>query len=293
MAFLVLLITLGCYKFLGLRVDREFDGWFFQLAGRMDSMFKDYPQVATLLTLLLPILLAGFILNLLEDSLFGLMGVAVHVLLLFYAMGRDNLLQCTQEYLNRWHKGDAQAAYHFAAEHFNTQENIEASDLASLQREVRAGILYQWFEQVFLVLFWYLLAGPLVALFIRLICLYDQWLKASEDKQSMPLQLLHAIEWLPVRALGLTFTIAGNFALCFQSWTAAVLSGYMPTATVLYNAGMAALGVCVDEVEDKSEPTVAMEDVSNEYAKEILIIQDLLVRSLIVWVVVVAIIVIA
>ena len=67
--------------------------------------------------------------------------------------------------------GGYPAAYHFAAEYLKTQEDIDVNDLASLQREVRTGLLYQWFEQVFLVLFWYLLAGPLAALFIRFICL--------------------------------------------------------------------------------------------------------------------------
>ena len=102
MAFLVLLITLGCYKFLGWRVDRRFDEWFFLLSDSLGSTFQKHPQVATLSTLLLPVLLAGLLLNLLENSLFGFIGVALQVLLLFYSMGRDNLLQCTEGYLRRW-----------------------------------------------------------------------------------------------------------------------------------------------------------------------------------------------
>ena len=294
MAFLVLLITLGCYKFLGWRVDRRFDEWFFLLSDSLGSTFQKHPQVATLLTLLLPVLLAGLLLNLLENSLFGFIGVALQVLLLFYSMGRDNLLQCTEGYLRRWRAGDTQAAYHFASEYLKTQEDIDVNDLASLQREVRTGLLYQWFEQVFLVLFWYLLAGPLAALFIRFICLYDQWLKASDDTAAaaMPLQILHALEWLPARCVGLTFTLAGNFVLCFRSWIDAVLSWHTPTEKVLYNTGMAALGACVETSEDMIRPVERIADVSDEYTQEIQAIQDLLVRSLIVWVVIVALIVI-
>ena len=191
----------------------------------------------------------------------------------------------------RWQGEDVQSAYHFAAEHFKVEQSFEANNLASLQTEVRAGILYQWFEQIFLVLFWYLVAGPLVALFIRLICLYDQWLKKTDTETSMPLQLLHAIEWLPVRILGFTFTIAGNFTLCFKSWVDAISSWQMSTRNVLNNAGLAALGVCSTEEPDQSEMlNVNLEDVAEEYAREIGMIQDLLLRSLTVWLVIVAII---
>lgn len=294
MAFLVLLITLAGYKLLGLRVSRDFDQWFFLLADRIAAIFKQQTLITTLLTLLLPIGIAGMILTYLQDALFGLMGIALHVLLLFYSFGRDNLLRCTEEYLTRWRSGDVQSAYHFAAEHFKVEDGFEASNLQSLQRKVCAGILYQWFEQIFVVLFWYLLAGPLVALFIRIICLYDQWLKRSNADTAMPLQLLHVIEWLPARILGFTFTIAGNFALCFKSWVEAVSSWHMPTERVLNNAGMAALGVCsIDEwdsdIDCEGAEIGSFESVAEEYAREIGLIQDLVVRSLIVWLVVVAI----
>lgn len=296
MAFLVLLITLGCYKFFSLRVDRKFDRWFYQLAEKMAAIFQGNPAIATLSTLLLPVALVGLLLNLLEDALFGLMGVALHVVLLFYSLGRDNLLQCTREYLKRWNSGDVQSAYHYAEEHLKVQGNLAVSDLASLQREVHVGILYQWFEQVFLILFWYLLAGPLVALFIRLVSLYDQWLKNSEEVTSTPLQIVHALEWLPVRLLGLTFTLAGNFVLCFQCWLKAVVSWHMPTEKVLYNSGMAALGVCAESVQEaiqtSGETGTTFANVMEDYAKEISFIEDLLIRSLVVWVVIVAIMVI-
>lgn len=295
MAFLVLLITLGCYKLFGLRVSREYDQWFYALAGALAAPFKAYPSLAMLFTLLLPVALVGMALALLEDALFGLMGVALHVVILFYSFGRDNLLQTTEAYLKHWNEGDVQSAYHHAEEHFRVEQAFDAEDLSSMQQAVRKGILYQWFEQVFVVLFWYLLAGPLVALFIRLTCLYNSWLQESEVDGQAPLQLLHAMEWLPARLLGFTFTVAGNFAACFKTWTEAVLSWNMPTEKVLNNAGLAALGVCVVEVADGPtfEPVNAIGDIKEEYADEVEKVQDLVVRSLVVWVVMVAILAIA
>lgn len=294
MAFLVLLITLGCYKLLELRMPRSYDRWFSKWADKVAS-WVDQGLPRMLLTLLIPIAIIGWLLSLLEDGLFGLLGVALHALLLFYALGRDNLLRCTDEYLERWRSEDIQATFHFAAEHFDIDQDFIADDLVSLQENVRAGILYQWFEQVFLVLFWYLLAGPLMALFIRLICLYDQWLK-SRGAEVTPLRLLHALEWLPVRVLGFTFAVAGNFARCFQSWVDAIFSWDKPTGQVLNSAGLAALGVCSVCYDEENAAQIAAPDYAqlrSEYEQEITMIQDLMIRSLVVWLVIMAVIAIS
>jgi len=295
MTFLVLLITLGCYKLLELRVPSRYDRWFFQWSDKVAGWIEQ-PTPRLLVTLLAPIAAAGWLLSLLEDGLFGLLGVALHAALLFYSLGRDNLLQSTQQYLQRWRAGDTQGAYHFAAEHFNIEQDFFADEVVSLQENVRSGILYQWFEQVFLVLFWYLLAGPLMALFIRLICLYEK--RAHEAGQPVtPLWLLHAIEWLPVRVLGFTFAIAGNFARCFAAWSDAIFSLSKPTRQIIDGAGLAALGVCSGCAEpsrsEAEKPLPDVEQLREDYAQEISMIQDLMIRSLVVWLLVMAVITIS
>lgn len=297
MSLLVLLITLAAYKLLGLRVSRQYDQWFIALVSGLSSLFKSSPRLVTLFALLIPVSAVSLLLWLLEPLFFGLLGVLLHAVILFYSFGRDNLPESTEKYLGYWQSGDTQAAYRYAVEHFQVAEEFSAEDLPSLQQEVRAGLLYQWFEQIFVVIFWYLVAGPLAALFIRLICLYDSWLRESQSGAQMALELLHAIEWLPVRLLGITFTIAGNFAACFKCWAEVVLSWRTPTEKVLNNAGMAALGVCSVESSEQlstvSDSTVKWEAVVEEYTKEINLVQDLVIRSLVVWVVLVSVIMIS
>ncbi len=297
MALLVLLITLAAYKLLGLRVSRNYDAWFIALVSWLSSLFKSSPRVVTLFALLIPVSTVSILLWLLEPLFFGLLGVLLHAVILFYSFGRDNLPESTEKYLSYWQGGDTQAAYRHAVEHFRVAEEFTADDLPSLQQEVRAGLLYQWFEQIFVVIFWYLVAGPLVALFIRLICLYDSWLRESQSGAQMALELLHAIEWLPARLLGFTFTIAGNFAACFKCWTEVVLSWRMPTEKVLNNAGMAALGVCsvdsAEQIQGSQPSAICWETVADEYTKEINLVEDLVIRSLVVWVIMVSIIVIS
>ena len=304
MKFLVLLITLGGYKFFGWRTPKSCDTWFEDWAGRVDEVIPSR-SIALIITLLLPVLGAALILNLVGGWLLGLVGILLQALLLFYSLGRGNLVQATESYLQELREGDSQAAYIKASEHFHTDQAIEAQDFSEMHRQVRVGLFYQWFEQVFLVVFWYLLAGPLAALFIRLLCLYGgqcQEVKSGSEgndegdseadtgssaKQRLVTEILHWLEWLPSRLVGLTFAIAGNFTVCFKTWADVIFSARASTVTVLHRSGLAALGVCTIENSEAIETTPDANDME-ACAGEIQTIQDLISRSLICWVIVVA-----
>ena len=288
MVFLVLLITFVFYKFLGIRTDRYYDGWFFSLRRWFDSHLSEWPVIAMLFLLLMPLLCVYFVLSFFQDWVFGLVGIALHVVILFYALGRSNLLSQIQTYLEHWRQGDIQSSYRYAVEYFRLPQEFNIDDIDAMQKHVRAGLIYQWFEQVFVVIFWYLLAGPLAALFVRLLCMYEQTQVGNQlREESAPLQLQHAIEWLPTRILGFTFAVAGNFTLCFKEWLDAVLNWNMPTQDVLQKSGMAALGVCMVDSNARQE-AVSTDALISAYADELETIQDLIIRSLVVWIIAVA-----
>lgn len=294
MKFLVLLITLGSYKLWGLRVDKSADQWFASLHAGLEKRLGEYPRVVMLLTLLLPIAAAGAVVWALQDWLFGLVGIILHVLLLFYAFGRGNLLEQTRAYLVDWRAGNLESAYLDAVQSFDLRCEAPVNDAVSMHRSVRSGLLYQWFEQIFLIVFWYLLAGPLVALFIRLVCLYDanEQVENNPAEPAMPLQLQHAIEWLPARLMGVTFAIAGNFAQCFKEWNSTLLNWSMSSEEVLHRLGMAALGVCETDAEASSATPVTDQDIAR-MAEEIETIQALIVRTLVITIVICALVILA
>ncbi len=288
MVFLVLLITLCGYSLLGYRVDERYDNWFFAFHGWLEARLQKWPLVSMLAVLLLPLLAIHWLLATFENGLFGLLGVVLYAAILFYSLGRGNLVEQTQSYLERWRDGDIQSAYHYAIDYFRLPEGSDIEDINQMHESVRAGLFYQWFEQIFVILFWFILAGPLGALFIRLLCLYE---KALNDKDSaddlMPLQLQHVVQWLPARLLGFTFAIAGNFTLCFKVWMEAIMDWRRPTQDVLHNSGMAALGVC--KIDENDRRIVIFDPALFEsYAGELETIQELVIRSLVVWVVVLA-----
>ncbi|MEH6358197.1 MAG: regulatory signaling modulator protein AmpE [Pseudomonadales bacterium] len=278
MTFLVLLLTVGAYKVMGWHFSARHDGWFVVLCDRLERTLVDAPRLALLLSLLIPLGVVSVALQLLGGWLFGFAGVLLQALILAYALGRVNLFDQLQRYLQTWRSGDIQSAYHQAQKDFNLDIEFEADSRNSLHGKVCQGLLYQWFEQVFVIVFWYLLAGPLAALFIRLLSLYEQ-----REPAKTGLQLLHMLEWLPARLLALTFAIAGNFTLCFKTWLKAIGSFEMSTAVVLFKSSLAAIGLNEAQLGDSS---------AEQQAGHLDILQSLLVRSLVVWMMFVALLVI-
>jgi len=278
MTFLVLLLTVAAYKVLGWHFSARHDRWFVVLCDRLERLLVGAPRLALLLALLIPLGVVSVALTLLGGWLFGFAGVLLQMLILAYALGRVNLFDQLQAYLHKWRSGDMQSAYHQAQNDFNLDADFEADNDTNLHSKVCQGLVYQWFEQVFVIVFWYLLAGPLAALFMRLLSLYE---KRKPAKTA--LQLLHVLEWLPARLLALTFAVAGNFTLCFKTWRKAIGDVGMPTAALLFKSSLAAIGLSEQELGNSSNERQA------SYLETLL---ALLVRSLVVWMIFVALLVI-
>lgn len=277
MIFLVLLLTIAAYKLLGWHLKPQHDQWFFAFGDRVSSALESSPRVAMLVTLLLPLAVIAFVLSATQNWLFGFVGVFLHVVILFYALGRVNLLEQLPNYLRHWRSGDYQSAYHHAQQQFNGELGFTATDTNSLHVSCCRGLLYQWFEQMFVIVFWYLLAGPIAAVFVRLLSLYEQRYRARGYGGG--LQLLHVLEWLPVRLLALTYAVAGNFSHCFKVLVAVMADFKMPANELLLKAGLAAAGF--DEAEMRSFGR-------EQQAQQLETLQRLQVRSLVVCMILVA-----
>lgn len=278
MTFLVLLLTVGAYKLLGWHFRPEQDRWFLNFSDRLNEGFSRIPRLAMLLSLLIPLLLVSLLLTLIEDWLFGFAGLALQVLILSYALGRGNLPQEVKSYLGHWRDGDYQSAYHHAQEHFYLEEGFDANSLGGLHKRACCGVLYQWFEQVFVIIFWYLLLGPIAALFMRLLSLYERHYGQNETSR-----LLHILEWLPARLLAFTYAIAGNFTLCFKTWVGVITDPKASTEKVLFKSGLAAIAV--------NEQQLADADVKAQ-GEQLQTLQALQIRCLVVCLILVALFVI-
>ncbi|HEY8569821.1 regulatory signaling modulator protein AmpE [Microbulbifer sp.] len=232
MALLIVLLALGLVQIWGSGGPIQRDGWFanWQQFIYRRTLVRDRQGVGFGLLVLVPALLVALLLALAESALGGLGVLLVSVPALLYSFGRGNFNEAMSGYLRGWYQGDMVAARAAAKPLLKPEDAMEASlaDPQALHLLVFRAAAYRAFERIFAVLFWFLLLGIPGAVLYRLSQLAADALAHSEDEgQSTPAILadrdlaarwLWLIEWLPVRVVGFTLAIVGNFAGCYRVW---------------------------------------------------------------------------
>lgn len=177
-------------------------------AGKGDQ--DDYSLLATLIVVGGPVLIAGLIAwTLYEFSYWLLLPYSVCIVL--YSFGRGEFTETVGEYVKASYVEDWACAVEKAEALGLSCDSILSEDWSTLHRRVFSQAAYSGFERSFAVVFWFLLFGPLFALFYRLLYLYLK----SRPNDAVAEHILWAVEWPAVRLLGLTFALTGNFVGCF------------------------------------------------------------------------------
>jgi len=238
MNFLVLLVAVLLSEWLGTQPAIQRDQWFFHwrrwLAGLPFLMGR--PRLSRALVLLVPVSILALLLHFCGNWLFGLSAVAINLLVLLYAFGRDTVDDNIDLYRDVLARGDVQAAWHEAA-----QLGVEDADSwPELHNRAQTAVAYLCFERYFPVLFWFLLLGAPGALFYRLVSLLASEEKSevekSKDSAVVSRQLLWVLEWLPLRLLGPVLALVGNFPATMRAWRESLFGVAESSAQVL--AGM-------------------------------------------------------
>jgi AmpE protein len=268
------------------------DRWFFRLGDTTHRAITRTglpPWLAPMVQIGLPCAVIAYTGHVLDDTLFGLPGLLLAMLVLVYSLGRGDFDAQINLYHAHWRAGRAQSAYHIASRFRRSDAVLESGDLAQLHRHVVEALLYQGFERWFCVVFWFVAAGPWAALAYRLGCLYTERRNSAPDPAAVALDgFIALLEWLPVRLLGLSFAIAGNFASCFRVWRQQMTRSGFSSPTMLRLCGVAALGE--DEAFSSQQSTsVAQAELAvTRASKQILELYALLRRSAVVWLVAMA-----
>lgn len=263
------------------------DDWFFRLRALIKEKLgsEEEPDIQCFgLTVLLPVLVLALCYYLIQDYWWGIFALVLDLLILVYALGRGHCTELIADFLDHWRKQDYESAHAIAADLFRRQDIDCAKDARNLYKGFSEAVMYQVFERVFAVLFWFLLLGPFGALAYRLSFLY---VNGGEERLTFApaRRFLRIIEWLPLQVLGFTFLLVGDFARSFKPWCEKVFS-LEEGAQALSCYGFTALGLEKGEYWPQSmneERFVAWAE------KQIRALEALLYRSMVMWVVVVAI----
>lgn len=122
-------------------------------------------------------------------------------------------------------------------------------DKSSMIRAVTGAILLQSITNIFAVIFWFLVFGPLGAVFYYLVAaMSEQSVKEpSEGKDySQAKGLKDVLDWLPVRLVAFTYALVGNFAPIFNLWVDRLGEGISSNASLLIDSGMMAMDLPED-----------------------------------------------
>jgi len=285
MEFFVILTAWLLLQWLGPSTPLHRDQWLHYWYLRASDALGVLPVTARLLLIaLLPALLVGLLALLLKPMLGGVLLFGLQLLVLAYALGRGDFNAQLDAYLERWQRGDLEAAY---------QEALRAGSLpdvqehavdngAALHREMRAAVAYGGFDRWFAVVFWFFTLGPMVALFYRVLQLLLRDGQVGAVERQLIARWLLWIEWLPARLLGLAFAITGNFAACFRQWREQLFE-LNPTRNLLLGYEERALDVAVANTQQAQGQQFIV-----AAAVELIELRDLLRRSAVCWLVVFA-----
>ena len=267
MSFVVLLLAILVEKFSALRQRLQCDGGWVRELNKLEASPKlaKNPWWVLIILILLPVILLGLLLVVLDPVAYGLLALPVHLVVLIFSLGRGDLLADLGPFSDAWRRGDLQAAAHVAERDIS----VRAENGEQLLEHVQAHLLWQAYQSFFAVIFWYFLLGPVAALSYRLLALAVEHGKNPELVEHAQ-QMRHAFDWLPVRLLAASFALVGNFAAVSRVMLHELLSWEISAAQLINKAGCAAA--------ELAPPQTGPEGVSSLDA-----LWELLLRAAVVW----------
>lgn len=226
MNFLVILVCLTV-NYLWLKdFDRFDDGWFFKFRCEIESAFQsksadvsDKWRLSTIIIYGAPLVILIAALLLASGRAFGIPTMVLHILVLLVAFDRTQPGQLAADFMAKWGSNDYEAAKLYLMEELKAEDLSDVKQPDVLLDYFCQNLIYRCFEKMFVMFFWYMVAGPVGVL----LCYVSYQLRDSHhDNQAAELvemidTIIWALEWIPMRLLALTFSLAGNFVQCFES----------------------------------------------------------------------------
>lgn len=283
MKFIILLISLGLER--GLHIGRYLYrfSWFekyvdfLYLSLNKTGLWRSFSAVGFIVIPLL--LIVAIVYYSLHSLLFHIIGYLIALFVLLYCLGPDDLYVALNRYFFACESGNDEAGF----THIEKFVGEKPSNPGELHRAVTKSIFVHFNENIFAVLFWFVILGPLGAVLYRSVSLTRIYAQKEGSQHaeigSSAQYCQYVLDWIPVRLLALGYALVGDFMPTFKYWLSHVLSGLQTTAEIASQSGLIAL----------DSENMPVENVSVQENKLALNLVD---RTLIVYVVVLALVVI-
>ncbi len=278
MSLIVILVCLGAtYWWRDAQKYRQFS-WFNLYMQKVDSFLAGqtgWQFIVRYLLVLLPMpIIVGLAVCLFEHVFLGLIGFILSIIVLWYSIAAV--------------PNEAEYADYFSARRNHDEKQIREQAQKFLDREAPAdldectvAVVGHQFARsnsdLFAVLFWFLILGPAGALGYRLV-IQSQTLNHAEI-DGFAAKLQSWLDYIPARLVSLSFSLMGHFIAVIGYLMTQLTASPKSNSTLLANSGFAALGLGPESLK-----TISIE----EHQEAIHLIQ----RSLITWLVVIALMVV-
>lgn len=232
----------------------------------------------------LPLLLVVLLFQIWLDSfLWDIPGLIFSIVIVLYCLGINDLMQTIERYKEVAQEEDEDKARELATEFLGMDAPEDADERGHV---LVFAVLVNANKAVFAVLFWYFLLGPIGAVLYRSMTLLGKQTNDLDEGVVTSVHRLHAIlNWLPARVLAFTYALSGNFDLSYKAWKASDDNDEDHTDTLserlLIDVGSGALGL-----DPERAPESSWQDLLQSA-------MDLVMRSLLMWVVILSIVTIA
>jgi len=247
--------------------------WFESYLKRLNPWLSKYNEWIGMIIIVVPILIIVGLLRLIFHwHLFGLFDLIITVLVLMLCIDARDLKPKLQPFFADVAQGNLAEATKAVNE---ITGEIAPQNFGELNRAVTKAIVVRSFECLFSVLFWFLIFGiygAVIYFSIRLIS--TEAIKVDPRNAgitNLANKIIAILDWVPVRLLGFSYSIAGHFDTTFAYCYKHLWLPLKENTTFLIDSALHALDA----------PT----DVSKVETKETDAAFDLLNRTLIIWIV--------
>lgn len=288
MKFVVMLAVLLFRRVPGVRLIQYMDRRYTRMLVLIERItgYRAGRLLPYLLGVLPPVFLLWGVLEVMPKGPWNMPVLVVHLLVVFYVLGRRDEMRWIERYMIAWRQGDYEAARHYALELLDDDE----TGLTPVNMHCRlvARLLAHAFDRLFLVLFWYLLLGPVVALLARLSVLAIEWAQAQgQAVNPWIMRFQRLLEWPAARFLGLTLAFVGRPILGLRQWLMDLLRWRLSTEVYLNRQLITRFGALSGADTATDQMTVYCqrpEHFSAEADHELGCVREMVWRALAVWV---------
>ncbi len=181
--------------------------------------FLSSPWLMLIFALFPMIFGASLVFYLFEDHLFGFVGLVLNLIVFYCCIGPGNP---------------------FYPAHASNDNTLTEEQIGTYLSQING--------QIFAIIFWYIVAGPVGILIYRLISLAVN----QEAVRQQAISLINILDWLPVRMTALLYLIVGNFQAALHYFRQSVWLKPIQNQVFLSTCGLKALSH--KPIEDISMP---------------------------------------